>query len=87
MPVQAFPRMWEATTMITISKYKQGELWKERQGHGTALNCVCHNHKHKVTDGYLTPANNQFVTLNKASKYSILPAKGERIVVTYLDAQ
>ena len=34
--------------------------------------------------GYLTPAKNPFIALNKPAKYSILPAKGERIVVTYI---
>ena len=30
------------------------------------------------------PANNQFLALNPTIKYSIVPAKGERIVVTYI---
>ena len=38
----------------------------------------------RVKDGYLAPANNQFLTLSPTTKYSIMPAKGERIVVTYV---
>ena len=75
MPVQAFPSMWEATTMIVIGKYKQGEVWIEGQGDAPCPE-LCRKDKFKVTDGYLTPANNQFIALSTATKYSILPAKG-----------
>ena len=81
MPVQAFPSMWEAATMITIGKYKQGESWMEGQGDVPCPSLCCKG-KYKVTGGRLTPANNQLIALNKASKYSILHAKGERIAVT-----
>ena len=40
--------------------------------------------KYKVTDGYLIPADNQFVALSPYQKYAIVPAKGDRIVVTYV---
>ena len=40
----------------------------------------CQVHKF---DGYLT-ANNQFIALSPTAKYSIMPAKGDRIVVTYI---
>ena len=30
------------------------------------------------------PANNQFTALNNTSKYAIMPAKGERVVITYV---
>ena len=71
--------------MITIGKYKQGEIWIEGQKDAPCLE-LCHKDKLKVMDGYLTlpPANIQFIALNKATKCSILPAKQERIVVTYI---
>ena len=52
MPVQAFPNMWEAATMITIGKYKQGDVWMKRQGDVPCLELCC-KEKYKVTDGYL----------------------------------
>ena len=45
---------------------------------------VGRNDKYQLKDGYLVPANNQFLALNPTTKYSIVPAKGERIVVTYI---
>ena len=69
--------------MIILGKYKQGEVWMEGPG-GVQCSEVCRNDKYQTSDGYLTPANNQFNALNKATKYSILPAKGERIVATYI---
>ena len=79
MPVRSFPAMWEATTMIRIGKYKQGDVWLEGQG-DVPCPVVCRNDKYQTADGYLTP----FIALNKIAKYSILSAKGERIVVTYI---
>ena len=38
----------------------------------------------KVTDGHLIPVDNQFVDLNLLQKYAIVPAKGDRIVITYV---
>ena len=43
---------------------------------------VCRQDKYQLKDGYLTPANNQFLALSPTTKYSIVPAKGERAVVT-----
>ena len=45
---------------------------------------TCLTEKHKVTDGHLIPADNQFVALSPHHKYAIVPAKGDRIVVTYV---
>ena len=69
--------------MIMLGKYKQGEVWMEGAGN---LPCpeLCRQNKYPVKDGYLTPANNQFLALSPTTKYSIMPAKGERIVVTYV---
>ena len=86
MPSQSFPTMWEATTMIMIGNYKQGEVWIEGQGDVPCPE-VCRQDKYKVTDGYLTPANNQCIALNQTSKYSILPAKrGTHCCDLYFDA-
>ena len=83
MPVKSFPAMWETATMIMLGKYKQGEVWMEGAGN---LPCpeVCRQDKHPVKDGYLAPANNQFLALSPTTKYSMMPAQGERIVVTYV---
>ena len=40
--------------------------------------------KYKVTAGHLILADNQFVALSPCPKYAIVPAKGDRIVVTYV---
>ena len=40
--------------------------------------------KYKVTAGHLIPADNQFVALSPHHKYAIVPAKGDRIVVTHV---
>ena len=63
-PVRSFPTMWEAATMIMIGQCKQGDVWLE--GHGD-VQCpeVCRNDKYQTGDGYLTPANNQFIALCK----------------------
>ena len=45
---------------------------------------VCRQDKYQLKDGYLKPANNQLLALNATTKYSIVPATGERIVVTYI---
>ena len=45
---------------------------------------VCRQDKSRLKDGYMIPANNQFLALSPTTKYSIAPAKGERIVVTYI---
>ena len=45
---------------------------------------VCRQERDQVKDGYLVPANNQFLALSPTTKYSIMPVKGERIVVTYV---
>ena len=45
---------------------------------------VCRQDKYQLKDGYMIPANNQFLALSPTTKYSIVPAKGERIVVTYI---
>ena len=83
MPVGVIPDMWESATMIMLGKYKQGEVWLE--GSGTvACPSTCLSAKYKVTTGHLIPADNQFVALNKHHKYAIVPAKGDRIVVTYV---
>ena len=83
MPVKPVPAMWETATTIMLGKYKQGEVWMEGPG-GVQCPEVCRNDKYQTADGYLTPANNQFIALNKTARYSLLPAKGERIVVTYI---
>ena len=82
-PARPFPAMWETATMIMLGKYKQGEVWMEGSG-GIPCPEVCHKEKHQTADGSLTLANNQFIALNQTTKYSILSAKGERIVVTYI---
>ena len=64
-------------------KYEQSELWIEGQGDVPCLEVRCTD-EYTVTCGYLVPANNQFIALNKTSKCSLLPAKGERILVTYI---
>ena len=83
MPVRSFPAMWETATMMMLGRYKQGEVWME-DSEGISCPVVCRNDKYQTSDGYLLPAKNQFIALNKNAKYSILPAKGERIVVTYI---
>ena len=83
MPVRSFPSMWEAATMIMIGKYRQGDAWLERQDDVPCTE-VCRNDKYQTVGAFLTPANSQFIALNKTAKYSIVPAKGERIVVTYI---
>ena len=45
---------------------------------------VCRQDKYQLKDGYLVPANNQFLALSPTTKYSIVPAEGERVVVTYI---
>ena len=73
MPIRSFPSMWEAATMIMIGKIrknKQGDVWQEGPGDVPCPE-VCRNDK-------------QFIALNKTAKYSILPAKAERVVVTYM---
>ena len=69
--------------MIMLGKYKPGEVWMERAG---SVPCpeVCRHDKYQLKDGYLMPANNQFLALSPTTKYSIVPAKGGRIVVTYI---
>ena len=69
--------------LLQIGKYKQGDVWLEGQG-GVPCPVVCRNDKYQAVDGYLTPANNQLSALNKTAKKSILPANGERMVVTYI---
>ena len=82
-PVQPFPNMWEKATMIMLGKYKNGEIWTEGSG-TTPCPSTCLSDKYKVTDGHLIPVDNQFVDLNLLQKYAIVPAKGARIVVTYV---
>ena len=85
MPVQSDPEMWESATMIMLGKYKNGEIWSE--GSGTTpcpSTCLIDKYKVTVTDGHLIPADNQFVALSPYHKYAIVPAKGDRIVVTYV---
>ena len=81
MPVHTFPTMWEAATMIMVGKSKQGDAWIEGPGDASCPKLCC-NEKLKVSDVYLAPANNQFVALSLTAKYSIRPAKGDRVVVT-----
>ena len=83
MPVKSFPAMWGTATMIMLGKYKQGEVWMEGAG---SLPCpeVCRQDKYQLKDGYLVLATNQFLALSPTTKYSIVPAKGERNVVTYI---
>ena len=83
MPVKPLPAMWETATMIMLGKYKQGEVWMEGAGNVPCPE-VCRQDKYQLKDGYLMPANNQFLALSPTTKYSIVPAKGERIVVTYI---
>ena len=83
MPIQKIPNMWEKATMIMLGKYRNGEIWTEGSG-TTPCPSTCLSDKYKVTDGYLIPADNQFVDLNLLQKYAIVPAKGDRIVVTYV---
>ena len=81
MPVQQFPNMWEKATMIMLGKYKNGEIWTEGS-ETTPCPSTCLSDKHKVTDGHLIPVDNQFADLNLLQKYAIVPAKGDRIVIT-----
>ena len=83
MPVQQFPNMWEKATIIMLGKYKNGEIWTEGSG-TTPCPSTCLSDKYKVTDGQLIPVDNQFVDLNLLQKYAIVPAKGDRIVITYV---
>ena len=83
MPIQKIPNMWEKATMIMLGKYKNGEIWTEGSG-TTPCPSICLSDKYKVTDGHLIPADNQFVDLSLLQKYAIVPAKGDRIVVTYV---
>ena len=83
MSVQSFPEMWERATMIMLGKYKNGKIWSECSG-TTPCPSTCLTDKYKVTDGHLIPADNQFVDLNPFHKYAIVPAKGDRIVITYV---
>ena len=83
MPVQALPNMWEAAMMILTGNHKRSEIWIEGQGDVPCPELCCSD-KYKVTDGYLTLANNEFLALNKATKYSILFAQGEGIVLTFI---
>ena len=82
MPVGSLPCLWEAATLIMIGQHKQGDVWIKGQGDVLCPE-VCRHDKYKIADGYLTPANNQLTVLNSAFKYSILPAKGERVVMTF----
>ena len=41
---------------------------------------VCRKDKRQLKDGYLVPANNQFLALNPTTKYSIVPAKGRALL-------
>ena len=83
MPVQIIPEMWESATMIMLGKYKNGELWSEGSG-ATPCPSTCLIDKYKVTAGHLILADNQFVALSPYHKYAIMPAKGDRIVITYV---
>ena len=83
LPIKSLPAMWETATMIVLGKYKQGDVWMEGAGNVPCPE-VCRQDKHQLKDGYLIPSNNQFLALSPTSKYSIVPAKGERIVVTYI---
>ena len=83
VPVKSSPAAWEAATMILLGKYKQGEVWVEDAGNVPCPE-VCRNAKYQPKDGYLVPANNQFLALSPTTKHSIVPAKGERMVVTYI---
>ena len=83
MPVQQIPNMWEKATMIMLGKYKNGEIWTEGSG-TTPCPSTCLSDKYKVTDGHLIPVDNQFVDMNLLQKYAIVPAKGDRIVITYV---
>ena len=79
----AFPALWETAIMIMLGKYKQGEVRMEGAGNVPRPE-VCRNEKYQLNDGYLMPANSQFLALSPTTKYSTVPAKGERIVVTYI---
>ena len=83
MPVQKIPNMWEKATMIMLGKFKNGEIWTEGSGN-TPCPSTCLSDKYKVTDGHLIPVDNQFVDMNLLQKYAIVPAKGDRIVITYV---
>ena len=83
MPVQKIPNMWEKATMIMLGKFKNGEIWTEGSG-STPCPSTCLSDKYKVTDGHLIPVDNQFVDMNLLQKYAIVPAKGDRIVITYV---
>ena len=67
MPVKSFPAMWETATMIMLGKYKQGEVWMGGAGNVPCPE-VCRNDKYQLKDGYLMPANNQFLALNPTTK-------------------
>ena len=60
MPAKSFPAMWETATMIMLGKYKQGEVWMEGAGNVPCPE-VCRQNKYQLKDGYLMPANNQFL--------------------------
>ena len=71
--------MWETATVIMLGKYKQGKVWMEGSG-GVPCPEVCRKDEYQTSDGYLTPANNQLIALNKTTEYSILPAKGSALL-------
>ena len=56
--------MWETATMIMLGKYKQGEVWMEGAGNVPCPE-VCRQDKYQLKDGYLMPANNQFLALSQ----------------------
>ena len=73
MPVKPLPPRWEIATMIMLGKYKQGEIRMEGAG---KVPCpeARRQDKYQLKDGYLIPANNQFLALSPTNKYSIVPA-------------
>ena len=83
MPVKLLPGIWETATMTMLGKYEQGDVWMEGAGDVPCPE-ICRQDKYQLKDGYMIPANNQFLALNPTTKYSIVPAIGERIVGTYI---
>ena len=71
MPVRSLPALWASATMIMLGKYKQGEVWLEGS-RGLPCPEVCRNDKYWTQAGYLAPANNHFLALNKTTKHGIL---------------
>ena len=65
--------------MIMIGKYKQGDVWLEGQGDVPCPE-VRRSDKCQTVGGYLTPANNQLIALNKLPSIASCLPKGSALL-------